>query len=143
VAISTKRKADIASRLHSAAIHLLRRVREVDLAMRLSPARASALSVLVFGGERTIGDLAAAEQVTPPTMTRLIGALEADGYVKRTPGPDDKREVFVRATAKARRVLEAGRRRRVEELTRLLGAASEADWASLEQVVRLLERTLP
>jgi len=143
VAISTKRKADIASRLHSVAIHLLRRVREVDLAMGLSPPRASALSVLVFAGERTIGDLAAAEQVTPPTMTRLIGALETDGYVKRTPGPDDKREVFVRATAKARRVLEAGRRRRVEELTRLLGGASEADWASLEQVVRLLERTLP
>jgi DNA-binding MarR family transcriptional regulator len=142
VAISNARKAGIASRLHSAAIHLLRWVREVDLKMGLSPARASALSVLVFAGERTIGELAAAEQVTAPTMTRLVAALEADGYVKRTPGSDDKRAVFVRATAKARRVLEAGRRRRVEELERLLGGASEADWTRVERVVELLERTL-
>jgi len=142
VPISTERKADIASRLHSVAIHLLRHVREVDLAMRLSPARASALSVLVFGGERTIGELAAAEQVTPPTMTRLVGALEADGYVKRTPGADDRREVFVRATAKARRVLEAGRRRRVEELSRLLDAASDSEWNGVERVVEFLERAL-
>lgn len=142
MALSSARKADIASRLHAAAIHLLRRVREVDRKMGLSPARASALSVLVFGGRCTIGELAEAEQVTPPTMTRLVAALERDGYVKRIPGEDDKREVYVRATARARRVLEAGRRRRVEELTRLLGDISERDWKECERVVRLLEELL-
>src|SRR5687767_115077 len=95
---SPSERADIASRLHSASIHLLREVRRQDPESGLSPARLSALSVLVFGGPRTLGALAAAEQVTAPTMTRLVAALEADGYLSRRPSPSDRRAVIVDAT---------------------------------------------
>src|SRR5215467_3653638 len=65
----------IADRLHSTAIHLLRRVRKQDVATGEGPARLSALSVLVFGGPKTLKELAAAEQVKPPTMSRIVAGL--------------------------------------------------------------------
>ena len=64
-----------ADRLHLAAIHLLRNVRASDVETGLSPARLSALSVLVFGGARTITQLAAAEQVRLPTMSGIVRGL--------------------------------------------------------------------
>ncbi|HJU65574.1 MAG TPA: MarR family transcriptional regulator, partial [Gemmatimonadaceae bacterium] len=81
----------IADRVHSAAIHLLRRLRKEDTKTGLSAPRLSALSVVVFGGPLTLGALAAAEQVRPPTMTRLVTALEKRGLVTREPDPDDGR----------------------------------------------------
>ena len=69
--ISTVNRS-VADRLHSAAIHLLRRVRKQDTVLAEAPARLSALSVLVFAGPMTLGQLAAAEQVKPPTMTRIV-----------------------------------------------------------------------
>src|SRR3954449_9978300 len=96
----TDRQA-IASHLHSASIHLLRHVRAVDGESGLSPARLSVLSVLVFGGPRTIGQLAAAEGVRSPTMTALVNQLEADALVRRTRTGTgtDQRQVLVEATA--------------------------------------------
>src|SRR4051795_7222236 len=93
------RHADLADRLHSAAIHLLRRLRREDDASGLPAPQLSALSVVVFGGPVTLGDLARAEQVRPPTITKIVGALEAAGLVEREPDVDDKRIVRVRATA--------------------------------------------
>ena len=81
----------MADRLHSAAIHLLRRLRVEDEALGISAPRLSALSVLVFAGPRRVGELAEAEQVEPPTMTRLVDGMERDGYVVRGPDPDDRR----------------------------------------------------
>ena len=95
----------IADRLHSAAIHLLRRLRREDTKSGLSAPRLSALSVLVFGGPVTLGELANAEQVRPPTMTRLISALEAEGLVSREADPDDGRLTRIRATPKGRALL--------------------------------------
>ena len=77
----------VADRLHSAAIHLLRSLRREDDAVGLSAPRLSALSVVVFAGPITLGALAAAEQVRPPTMTRLVQALEAEGLVERLAAP--------------------------------------------------------
>jgi DNA-binding MarR family transcriptional regulator len=134
--------AELAGRLHSAAIHLLRRVRRTDALMGLSPARASVLSVLVFGGERTIGELAVVEQVRAPTMTRLVTGLEGDGYVERVADPRDGRAVIVRATAKGRRVLERGRRLRVEQVEAMLSGLTGAELATLSEAVILLEREL-
>jgi len=131
-----------ATRLHSVAIHLLRRVRRVDVESGLSPARASALSVLVFGGERTIGELAGAEQVAAPTMTRLLTGLEKDGYVRRTPDPTDGRVTRVSATARGRKVLEAGRDRRVAEVMAILSSLPAADQATIARAVEALERAL-
>src|SRR3954463_8792183 len=82
---------DLADRLHSAAIHLLRRLRREDDASGLPGPQLSALSVIVFGGPITLGALAAAEQVRPPTITKLVAALEAAGLVKRQVDADDRR----------------------------------------------------
>ncbi len=130
---------DTATRLHSLAIHLLRRVRRTDVEMDLSPARSSALSVLVFGGPRTLGELAAAEQVAPPTMTRLIAGLEAEGYIARSADARDARITRVRATAKGRRVLEQGRQRRVEQVSTLLEKLPGEDLETVRRAVELLE----
>jgi DNA-binding MarR family transcriptional regulator len=106
----------VADRLHSAAIYLLRRLRKQDDAMGLSAARASALSVVVFGGPVTIGQLARAEQVSPPTMTRLLVGMERNGLLKRERDKSDGRVVWIRATPKGARILQEGKRRRVEAL---------------------------
>jgi DNA-binding MarR family transcriptional regulator len=136
------RKSHVAARLHSAAIHLLRRVRRGDALMELSPARASVLSVLVFGGPRTPGELAAAEQVAAPTMTKLINGLVRDGYVRKRAHPDDARAVVVTATARARHALEAGRRRRIELLQTLFADVSDDEWAVLDEAAAIIERHL-
>src|SRR5919204_2378557 len=97
---------EAADRLHSASIHVLRRVAREDAASGLSAARLSALSVLVFAGPRTLGELAAAERVRPPTMTSIVRGLEGAGLVRREPDPDDGRVTRVRATAKGERILQ-------------------------------------
>src|SRR5688572_26678519 len=113
---------ELADRWHSLAIHLLRRLRREDTATALTGPRLSALSVVVFGGPLTLGELAAAEQVRPPTMTRLVTALEAAGLVTREPDPGDGRLTRIRATAKGRTLLLRGRARRVAALTDQLRA---------------------
>jgi DNA-binding MarR family transcriptional regulator len=78
---------EIADHLHSAAIHLLRKLRKEDEGSGLNAPRLSALSVIVFAGPITLGDLAAAEQVRPPTMTRIVNALEQQGLVLKNKIP--------------------------------------------------------
>src|SRR2546428_12226571 len=102
----------IANRLHSAAIHLLRRLRVEDKAMGLTGPRASALSVLVFRGPLTMSQLAEAEQVRRPTITRLVDGLERRGLVRRVSHAGDGRVQRVEATAAGRRLLHKGRGRR-------------------------------
>jgi len=130
----------VADRLHSAAIRLLRWLRREDDRSGLSAPRLSALSVLVFAGPVTLGELAAAEQVRPPTMTRLVQALEGEGLVARTPDPDDGRVTRLAATAKGRRLLAAGRARRVKTLAGRLDRLSAADRATLERAAEVMER---
>ena len=130
----------VASRVHSAAIHVLRRVRRVDTAIGLSAARASALSVLVFGGPRTIGELAEAEQVSAPTMTRLVTSLDRAGLARREASPRDRRRVIVRATKQGERRLHEGRERRVRELAGLLSDLPARKLAVLAEAAALLER---
>src|SRR4051795_6843107 len=99
------RHADLADRLHSAAIHLLRRLRREDDASGLPAPQLSALSVIVFGGPITLGDLARAEQVRPPTISKLIVGLEQQGLVEREVDATDRRVVRVHATARGTKVL--------------------------------------
>lgn len=132
--------AAVADRLHSAAIHLLRHLRKQDDAGVLSAARLSALSVVVFGGPSTIGQLAAAEQVSRPTMTRLLAAMERTGLVKRAGDAADHRVVWIHATARGRRLLHAGRRRRVAALAAALAGLSAADRGRLAKAAALMER---
>ena len=132
----------VADRLHSAAIHLLRRLRREDARSGLSAPRLSALSVIVFAGPITLGDLAAAEQVRPPTMTRLVSALESLGLVVREPDARDGRLTRVRATAKGRTLLARGRARRVEALAARLRELSPADRAAVADAIPILERVI-
>ena len=129
----------LADRLHSVAIHLLRRVRHQDDASGLTAPKLSALSVLVFGGPRTLGALAAAEQVRPPTMSALVAQLEREGLVTRRRAAADAREVLVEPTAQAERLLREGRRRRTAWLAQRLVGLPDDDRAALERAAELLE----
>jgi DNA-binding MarR family transcriptional regulator len=133
---------DLADRLHSAAIHLLRRLRREDDASGLPAPQLSALSVIVFGGPLTLGDLAHAEQVRPPTITKVVAALENAGLVARDVDANDRRIVRVKATARGRKLLHDGRQRRVAALTSSLGDLSAADRALLAQALPVLERVV-
>jgi len=137
---SAKRHA--AGGIHSAAIHLLRRVRAEDEAMGITPSRASALSVLVFGGARSLTELAAAERVTPATMSKLVSALEREDLVRRYPAVDDARSIRIEATAKAARILKRGQARRLDLLERLLADATEAEVAAVRTAAEVVERAL-
>ena len=132
----------IADRLHSAAIHLLRRVRKQDVATGEGPARLSALSVLVFGGPKTLGELAAADQVKPPTMSRIVGGLARSRLIEITADPQDARRMRIRATAKGTRLLHKGRELRIAYLAAHLDALAPEDLAKLGEAVEILKKLL-
>lgn len=131
-----------AEQLHSVAIHLLRRLRRQDEQMGLSGPRAAALSVLVFGGPASLVQLANAEQVKPPTMARIVDALEEGGLVKRKADRTDLRAVSIRATAKGRKLLLEGRSRRLQQLMKMLSDTSPDERTALVQAVLTLQRLL-
>ena len=132
---------ETADRLHSAAIHLLRRLRVRDRESGVGPAQLSALSVLVFGGPRSLGELADAEQVRPPTMSRIVAGLERAGLVKRRK-TEDGRRVRLDASAKGTKILQKGRKRRVESLAKALYLLSEREQKQLVELVELLQRVV-
>jgi DNA-binding MarR family transcriptional regulator len=129
---------ELAFQLHSAVLHLMRRIRHEDDSLGLSAPRLSALSTVAFGAARTLGEMARMEQVTPPTMTRMVASLERDGLVRRKPDGKDKRVIWVEATPKGRRLIEAGRRARVEFLDRHLDALTAEDRAVLARASELM-----
>ena len=128
-----------ADRLHSAAIHLLRRLRTEDKAMGLTAPRASVLSVLVFRGPVTMSALAEAEQVRRPTITRLIDGLERRGLVRRVSHAEDGRVQLVEATAAGKRLLHKGRARRVDRLASAIAHLPGDDQQVLARAAELME----
>ncbi|HUF28873.1 MAG TPA: MarR family transcriptional regulator [Gemmatimonadaceae bacterium] len=133
---------ELADRLHSTAIHLLRRLRREDSAIGLTAPRLSALSVVVFAGPLALGELAAAEQVRPPTMTRLVTALEGLGLVVRRSDPEDGRQIRIQATPSGRAVLARGRARRIEALAGAVRALDARERALLADATDLLDRVI-
>ncbi len=131
-----------ADRIHSAAIHLLRRVRKQDTASGVGPAQLSALSVLVFAGPRTLGELAAAEQVRPPTMSRIVAGLKRSRLIEITRDPHDARRMHIRATAKGTRLLQQGRQRRIEYLAAHLDSLTTVELAQLRAAAEMVEKLL-
>lgn len=129
----------VADRLNSAMIHLLRRAAREDQAAGIGPAQLSALSVLVFGGDTTLGGLAAAEHVRPPTMTRVVAALESAGLVRKEPSADDRRSVRISATPAGRRLMQAARQRRIEALAARLEGLPQSDLETLARAAALME----
>ena len=132
----------VADRLHSTAIHLLRRVRKQDVASGEGPARLSALSVLVFGGAKTLGDLAAAEQVKPPTMSRIVAGLARSKLVQITADPQDRRRMSIRPTPKGVKLLHEGRQRRIEYLASHLAGLTPEELSQVAESTEILGRVL-
>ena len=130
----------LATELNSVAIHLLRRIRASDASLGLTPARLSALSVLVFGGSCSLKQLADAEQVAAPTMSRIVAALEREGLVRREPDATDGRAVCLHATSEGAALLERGRQLRVERLAAELRRLSAPDQSTLERAAAILRR---
>jgi DNA-binding MarR family transcriptional regulator len=130
----------VANRLNSVAIHLLRRIARTDQQSGLTAERMSLLSVLVYGGDRTIGQLAEAERLTAPAITRTVSLLEEQGLVRRTRSAADRRVVTVRATAAGRRLMEAARARRIASLAEDLATLSRADLAALNRAATILDK---
>jgi DNA-binding MarR family transcriptional regulator len=141
-AVSKSPVGELPDRLHSIAIHLLRRLRTSDAASGLSAPKLSALSVLVFGGPRSLGELAAAEQVRPPSMSRLVRELQNLGLAAARPSPADRRAIVIRATSRGERLLQEGRSRRLQNLAAMLDTISEGERRTVARAVTILERIL-
>ena len=133
---------EVADGLHSAAIHLLRHVRKQDVATGEGPARLSVLSVLVFGGPRALGELAAAEQVKPPTMSRIVAGLARSRLVTISADPHDARRMQIHATAKGVQLLQKGRQMRVAYLAAHLDTLAAEDLGKLAEAVENLKKLL-
>ena len=130
------RNEQVADMLHGAAIRLLRYVRREDEASGITGAQLSVLSVLAYGGPQTLGALAAAEQVKPPTMSQLVSMLEQLGLVARK--PLDRRSIEVSVTRRGRLLLEAGRKRRLARLTKAIDALPAEQIDRLGQAAGLI-----
>ncbi len=130
----------LASRYNSIAVHLSRRLRRTDAESRVGPARLSALSVLVFGGAHTLSELAADEQVSLPTMSRVVSGLQAGGLADRRKDREDRRAVTIEATLRGRQLMEAARQRRIEQLAVRLARLSTAEIDGLAAAADILEK---
>jgi len=132
---------EVANRLHSAAIHLLRRARRTDPLTGVSPAQLSALSVLM-SGPKALGDLAAAEQVRPPTMSRLVSEMQRAGVARKVTDREDARVVRVHATPKGLRALSRGRAMRIESIEQLMTELGPDELGDVERAVGAIEKVL-
>src|SRR5207247_2239805 len=133
---------ETARKLHSAALHLMRYVRTQDTALGVPPAQLSALSVVVFGGKKSLSDLAQAEQVRPPTMSRIVDALVRQALVKREADKKDRRSVVITATDKGERIMHEGRNRREKRLLDLLQGLSRDEIEALDKASEILAGSL-
>jgi DNA-binding MarR family transcriptional regulator len=131
---------EAADRLHSAAIHLLRRLRVRDRELGIGPAQLSALSVLVFGGPKSLASLAEAEQVKPPTMSRIAAGLSRAKLVYRRTDQQDRRALIIEATEKGVHIMQEGRRRRVEALAAAVRGLPGKEIARLREVAQVMEQ---
>ena len=140
---ATKKNSDaevieLADGLHSAAIHLLRQLRIEDRASGIGPAQLSALSVLVFGGSKSLKQLAEIEQVKPPTMVRIVQGLVEQRLATTRPDRDDARKLHISTTARGRSLMQRARLRRVEALAAMLSQKSIAERTEIAKAVAIL-----
>ncbi len=133
---------EIADQLHSSAIHLLRKLRREDADSGLNAPRLSALSVIVYAGPVTLGDLATAEQVRPPTMTRIVDALAEQGLVTKKKNEKDGRSTYITATPEGRKLLMQGRERRVRALARQITALGPMERTALREATEILKQVI-
>ncbi len=140
--MSTRKRslAGTASDLNSAAIHLLRGLRATDRRAGLTPARLSALSVVVFGGPCPLGRLAATEDVAGPTMTRIVDGLVELGLAERRPHPDGGRIVLIAPTAAGERTMREAAQGRIDTIVGALSALPTEDRRAITAAAPALRR---
>jgi len=138
--MSSKISLQAAEALHSGAIRILRMVRVEDAQAGIGPAQLSALSVLVFAGEKTVGELATLEQVQPPTMSRIVDGLVQKKLVERVSSANDRRTVQISATPAGRKLLLAGRDRRVRALAKRFDDLSKKEVETLLAAAEIMKR---
>jgi DNA-binding MarR family transcriptional regulator len=134
------RTEQMAAQLHSVSMRMLRMLRREDEEAGMSASRLSALSVIVFAGPISLADLAAAEHVRPPTMSRIVENLVQDGLVTREPDVADRRMVRITATDEGRALLDDGRARRVQAIGGRLCKLAESERRALHRGLELMER---
>jgi DNA-binding MarR family transcriptional regulator len=135
------RSSELASQLRFAVMRLSRRLRQ-HAPEDITPSQLSALSVIVREDRLTLSQLAVAERVQPPTITRVIDSLEQKGLATRVPSDQDRRVAFVEPTPAGRALVDTIRRRRDAYLARRLRTFSAEERALLERAARLLERLI-
>jgi DNA-binding MarR family transcriptional regulator len=133
------RTTELASELRLAVMRLSRRLRQHAPA-DITQSQLSALAVIVRDGRLTLSQLADAERVQPPTITRIVDALVRAGLVDRSPSESDRRVAWVTPTADGRALIEATRRRRDAYLATHLRALSPDDRALLARAAVLLQQ---
>lgn len=133
--------AGLASALRLSVLRLARRLRQLrDESLDLNSNQLSAMSVLLNSGDQLMGELAAAEKVQPPSMTRIVNGLEERGFVVRRPHPKDGRLCVVGLTPAGRDVLLANRRRRDAWLAARIAALSPPERHVLRQAIEILDK---
>jgi DNA-binding MarR family transcriptional regulator len=130
----------VASALNSGAIHLLRSLAAIDKLAGLTPARLSALSVLVFAGPQSLGALATAERVAGPTMTRIVDGLANSGLADRLPDPADGRGVLIAATPAGDGLMRAAAARRISAISAAIESLPAADQRRIAAAAGLLDK---
>ena len=130
---------ELASRLRLAVMRLARRLRQ-QTGDPITPSQISALATIEARGPITLGDLAGLEQVQPPTMTRIVAALEQDCFVVREVDANDRRIARVAVTPAGRRLLERSRGRKTAYLSHRLKSMSTAERDLVERALPLIER---
>ena len=133
-------RTDLASRLRVGVARLARRLRQEGAGEDATPSQLTALSTLYHRGPLTPGELAALERVKPPSMTRIVAALEERGLVTREPSPDDGRVVWIVVTDQGRHAHEEYQQRRDEWLHRRLAGLTGEERAVLARAAALMER---
>jgi DNA-binding MarR family transcriptional regulator len=132
--------AALASELRTSLTRLSRRLRQMRPETSLSLGQMAALGTLDRHGPLTPGDLAAHERVQPPSMTRMVNALEQAGYVSRTPHPSDGRQVVVALTEAGTRVLKEDRRQREAWLAQRLRDLTAQERELLHEAAEIIDR---
>jgi DNA-binding MarR family transcriptional regulator len=130
----------VATQLNSGAIHLLRSLAAVDRLAGLTSARLSALSVIVFGGPRSLGALAAAEGVAGPTTTRIVDGLVAGGLAERRPDQTDGRAVQIAPTTAGEELMRSAAGRRISMIAAAIECLPAVDRRRIAAAAGLLDQ---
>ena len=130
----------MAAQVHSVSMRMLRMLRREDEEAGMSASRLSALSVIVFAGPISLNELATAEHVRAPTMSRIVEHLVQDGLVTREADPKDRRSIRIAATPAGRALLDEGRARRVQAIGSRLKKLADSERRALYRGMELMER---